>query len=438
MPFSRRRWICLLAATVIEVLLGIAYAWSVFQGPFTEKYGWSISGITGAYTLMCLVTMLFTVFGGEKLRRRLTIRREVFIGGVIYSAAIIGMSLMTGHLPELYFWWGLVLPVGTAMSYPVLLSYALQLFPDRTGLAGGLVSAGYALGSVIWAPLTTVITAAAGDISAAFRVLGILFLAGISLMALLLREVPPDFRRQLREGKKGERQKAPARRSFYNMGRREMLRTEVFYLAMASLLLALSCGNMVISQGSPIMTHHFAVSATEAALVVSLLSVANMGGRMLWGAASDRIGKVRTLGILHIIAAVFTAGLTVLQSQTLFVAALMGTIFAYGGATSMLAPVTEELFGPEYITENYSVTFCGYTLSGMIGPTLVSAIRQGTGSYTPAFLSAALFSGAGTVLCAVLLWKARRQGSSVGWPPCSPERRPAKRGGRGKKMRVKR
>ena len=31
MPFSRRRWICLLAATVIEVLLGIAYAWSVFS-----------------------------------------------------------------------------------------------------------------------------------------------------------------------------------------------------------------------------------------------------------------------------------------------------------------------------------------------------------------------------------------------------------------------
>ena len=117
---------------------------------------------------------------------------------------------------------------------------------------------------------------------------------------------------------------------------------------------------------------------------------------------------MRTLGILHILAAVFAAGLLVLQSQTLFVIALMGTIFAYGGASCMLAPVTEELFGAEHITENYSVTFCGYTLSGMIGPMLTSAIRQGTGSYVPAFLCVVLFSLAGAALCAALLWRTRR------------------------------
>ncbi len=408
MDFIKRRWICLAAATAIEVLLGIAYAWSVFQGPFVEKYGWSISGITGAYTLMSLITMLFTVFAGEKLRRKLSVRREVLIGGVIYSAAILGLSFMGGNLLELYFWWGLVLPVGTAMSYPVLLSYALQLFPDRTGLAGGLVSAGYALGSVIWAPLATVVSGAAGDISAAFRVLGTIFLTGIVLMALLLREVPADFRQRLAARSGAVEKRKPVRRGVYNVGRREMLRTREFFLAILTLMLALSCGNMILSQGSPIMTHYFAVSTTEAAFVVSLLSIANMGGRMLWGAASDRIGKVRTLGILHILAAVFAAGLLVLQSQTLFVIALMGTIFAYGGASCMLAPVTEELFGAEHITENYSVTFCGYTLSGMIGPMLTSAIRQGTGSYVPAFLCVVLFSLAGAALCAALLWRTRR------------------------------
>ena len=407
MAFIRQRWICLAAATIIEVLLGIAYAWSVFQDPFIEKYNWSISGITGAYTMMCLITMLFTVFVGEKLRQRLPIRREVLMGGVIYSAAILGMSFMGGNLLELYWWWGLVLPVGTAMSYPVLLSYALQLFPDRTGLAGGIVSAGYALGSVIWAPLTTVIAGAAGDISAAFRVLGVIFLVGISLMSLLLREVPADFRKMLGDQCERGKKQTSVRWSVYNVGRREMLHTQAFYLAVVALLLALSCGNMILSQGSPIMTHHFAVTTTEAALVVSLLSVANMGGRMLCGAASDKIGKVRTLGILHILAAAFTAGLLVLQQQTLFVIALMGTIFAYGGATSLVAPVTEELFGAEHITENYSITFCGYTLSGMIGPTLVSAIRQGTGSYLPAFVCALLFSLVGIAVCAILLWSTR-------------------------------
>ena len=57
MDFRKRRWICLVSAVLIEALLGVPYAWSVFQQPFIDKYGWTISQISTAYTSMYIFTM---------------------------------------------------------------------------------------------------------------------------------------------------------------------------------------------------------------------------------------------------------------------------------------------------------------------------------------------------------------------------------------------
>jgi len=96
--FRKRRWICLLAAVLIEALLGVAYARSVFQQPFIDKYGWSISQISTAYTSMYIATMLITLFFGQKIRKALPIRKEIMLGGAVYAAALIG----TKHISENY------------------------------------------------------------------------------------------------------------------------------------------------------------------------------------------------------------------------------------------------------------------------------------------------------------------------------------------------
>ena len=395
MPFQKRRWIALAAAVLIEMQLGIAYAWSVFLEPLTAKYGWTVSGITTAYTMMYIFVMLFTMFFGQRLRKALALKKEVLIGGIIYAAALLGMSMMRSSVIELCFWWGIVYSVGTSMSYPVLISYAIELFPDKPGLAGGIVTAGYSLGSVIWAPLTAHIVETTGDISTAFRILGIAFLIGIPVMTVFLMNVSEiPAMKPIAQGTK----QAALPSSIYDMGKSEMIRTGAFYAGMAALILGLACGGMTVSQASPIMTLRFGVSATQAAFVVSLLSVMNMAGRILWGSVSDRIGKLKTLAVLHVIAGVSMAGLLLIHQQTLFTVMLMGTLLAYGGVTCLVAPVTGELFGQAHVAENYTVTFCAFGLSSFFGPSLVSAIRQSTGDYTLAFAVAVVFSVIGAVL----------------------------------------
>ena len=53
--FEKKRWKSLLAGVIINLLAGVAYAWSVFVLPLNERYGWSMSELAMAYTLGTIV-----------------------------------------------------------------------------------------------------------------------------------------------------------------------------------------------------------------------------------------------------------------------------------------------------------------------------------------------------------------------------------------------
>lgn len=402
MDFKKRRWVCLIAGVIIELLSGIAYAWSVFQTPLIEKFGWSVSQVSFAYTLYFLVLMLMSLFFGAKLKRKLSIRAEVLLGAVFYGGGVLLMGFMRSSVLELYLYFGVVASVGTAMIYPVLISYALELFPERTGFAGGLMTAGYGLGAVIWAPVASVVSETTGDIGKAFLLMGVLFFLGIVVLSRLLQAPPEGFRDSVLGAKASGAGKAASAVRLYDVGKSEMVRKPVFYLAMLALLIGLACGNMIITQGAPILQLKFGMAGTVSAVVVSLLSITNTVGRLVWGAFSDRIGKVSTLIWVLLFTAVFMLLLFMTHVVGLFVVILLGTTFCYGGVACLVAPTTEELFGGRHISENYSVTYSAFGLSSLIGPVLISMIREQTGEYTMGFILAAGMAAVG-LLCAVAI-----------------------------------
>lgn len=322
------------------------------------------------------------------------------------------MSFMRSSVLELYLYFGVVAAVGTAMIYPVLISYALELFPERTGFAGGLMTAGYGLGAVIWAPVASVVAESTGDIGKAFLLMGILFFLGIVVLSRLLQAPPEGFRDSvLGEKASDDRQAAASSVRLYDVGKSEMIRKPVFYLAMLALLIGLACGNMIITQGAPILQLKFGMASTVSAVVVSLLSITNTIGRLAWGAFSDRIGKVSTLIWVLLFTAIFMLLLFMVQISGLFIAILLGTTFCYGGVACLVAPTTEELFGGRHISENYSVTYSAFGLSSLIGPVLISMIREQTGEYTMGFILAAGMAVVG-LLCAVAIRaQMRKKGS---------------------------
>lgn len=402
--FKKTRWLCLTAGILIEALAGFCYAWSVVQTPLVEKYGWSISAAAAGYTIYFISGMVFSVLFGSALKKRLTARQEVILGAILYGGGIAALRFMTGSIWFLYLSFGLVASMGTVMIYPVLVAYALELFPDKTGLASGVMTAGYGLGAVIWAPLLVFLNRRVGDIAMTLFYMGAMFLTGILMLSPLIQTPPEDFREMLREDMRAnasnESMKKKAKRKqepIYDLDQSQMMKTPMFYWAMIVLIAGMASGGMVVTQGSPMVQMKLGITAAEAATVVSLLAVANTAGRIVCGVVSDRLGKTRTVGLLHAVTLAVMAAL-ITRRGTMFVAAMMGAVFCYGGFACQVAPVTEELFGGKHIGANYSVTYLSIGLASLFGPQIVGFIRDYFGNYELGYLFGAVMAGVGILV----------------------------------------
>ena len=412
MDFRKKRWISLFAGFGIEALSGLLYAWSVFQAPLMEKYGWSVTQVALTYSLSSISTMLGTMFFGGKAHRLLSVRKELVMGTLLYSLFMMATAFIGGRLILLYLFLGVLSAVGQAFVYPLLIAYAVEMFPDHSGFAGGVMTAGYGLGSVLWAPLATRLHAVTGDISKVFLILGAIFLCGMLLLTLLIFSPPPEFRRQVLEQRSDHVKHhghPPVPASLYDVDTPAMLRMAPFYMTFFALLLSISCGNMIINQAAPIMTLTFGDSAAAAAGLVSLLAVFNVSGRLLWGPISDRLGKTATLVLINILLVLCTLGMLLGFTRSLFTAALLGVILCYGGLACLIAPLTAELFGHRHVTDNYSVMFCVFGCSSLVGPPLISAIRDATGAYTIAYVCSVVFSLLGLGMSLVLFHRITTQ-----------------------------
>ena len=393
MDFKKKRWISLFAGFCIEALAGVIYAWSVFQAPLMEKYGWSVTQVSFTYSLTGISTMLTTILLGSKVHRSMSVRKELILGSLFYCIFMMATAFIHGQLILLYLFFGIFSAAGLAFVYPLLISYAVELFPDHSGFAGGIMTAGYGLGSVLWAPLATKLYTVTGDISAVFFILGGFFLVSILLLSLLIYSPPVGFHQEMLEQWAAHARKTTnSAISLYDVDTPGMLHLPLFYLTFLSLLLILSCGSMIITQASPIMVHTFNTNPVAAASIVSALALANVAGRLFWGAVSDKLSKTAAVVLINLLLAACTLGLLLFSAQKPFTGMLLGVILCYGGLASIVAPLTSELFGDHHVSENYSVMFCIFGFAALIGPPLISSVWDSTHTYTLAYAAAAISS----------------------------------------------
>jgi hypothetical protein len=72
--------------------------------------------------------------------------------------------------------------------------------------------------------------------------------------------------------------------------------------------------------------------------------------------------------------------------------------FAFGSIIGVFPGFTALQFGSKYNSINYGIIFIGFAVSGYFGPTVMSVVRNASGSYQLAFLAAARFATGGLLL----------------------------------------
>lgn len=387
MKIFSERGISLLAGTIMEALVGVNYAYSVFQQPLMQKYGWSIQETSFGYTFYFIMVLLSSLYLCNKIKNGMRIQKVVRLGAVFYSVGVLLMFFIQKSPVELYLYFGGLTSFGCIMISPSITSYAMELFPEKPGFAGGCTSAGYSLGAIIWAPMVSVIAEKTGDIKYAFLFLGILFFSGLFFLSFLLCETG------IREAKERKihhfykyYETKEYQKSLYEVDKKSMLSLLIFYKVMFSLIVVFICGTMVITQAAPILQERFEMSLAESSLAVSLCAVTNTVGRSIWGWISDKYGQIQMLLITHIILILVQLVLLWTGNQLLFTLSLLGITFCFGGASSLVAPMTRKLFGRKNLEENYSVTFSSFAISGVIGSFLISFLKEKFDSFSISFI----------------------------------------------------
>ena len=423
-----------LAAIAVQLTLGIAYIWSVFQnGVANSIFKGDNAGSALTFSLLLMAFTIGSVIGG-KLAAKYTIRRVVFIGGLIVSAGFFLASFLTEDFAWLlWVTYGVMGGAGMGFTYSSIIACAQKWYPHKRGLVSGIIVSALGFGGVIFSPIVEqLIKAFDGDsvkvirdglasglLSSAeaneamlavgkasefgeyrtFMVLSAVFLVVCTVGSFFMKS-PPDGYMLDKVAASPAKTKAAE-----DVSPGAMIKTMRFYLVTVTFLLACMGGLMMIGFAKPIAE---AKGLAETAVVgVIAVSIFNSLGRLLCGALSDKIGRLNTLMILMSGSAVLSLFVNVAEGYMLYVLiALIG--FFYGGIIGSYPSLTSDLFGAKHVGTNYGIVLLGFGLGAIVSSQIaghfrnISAQADDISLMFPAFIIAACCSAAGVVMLVVV------------------------------------
>jgi OFA family oxalate/formate antiporter-like MFS transporter len=391
--YDSKRWLFLCLCMVCNICGGLIYAWSVFVKPIADHFHWTIADASLSFTLMTAIGSCLPMIAG-KLQERFPARLFLLAGGVFFGGGLLALSNTTS-LSQLYIF-SVATGLGLTLVYPSgTISNIVQFFPDKRGLASGLLTGGASLGAVIWAPVGAIMIQNWGVLTT-FKWMGIGFMITICLAAWMVETAPAGYRPRTMENEPESAAKTAAGAGgptiVQDLDWRDMLKSPVFYLVAGAFFAAATSSMMFFGHVSPIAQDMLGISAQAAAGVVVFLAVANTSGRMIWGWISDKLGRFTVIYLLLTFLLAAMLGMTQVTGYFGFVSLVMIVGLCYGGFFSIIAPLLADLFGSKYLAVNFGIMFLMVGLGAFVGPRMAAVIKAASGSYGQAFLIAALFN----------------------------------------------
>lgn len=403
MDLMKKRWLILLASCFVTLCAGSQYAWSVFASPMAEHLsnltGQEITSLAIVFTVTNSVGPI-TMIGGGFINDKLGPKLVLLTGGILFGLGMIGSGFATS-VGMLIVCYGLGVGLGVGMVYGTIVSNAVKFFPDKSGLAGGLTTACYG-GSSVLVPIIVTALLKNNEITAVFKMIGVVMMIIICASAFVIQSCPADFK------VKGFTAAKKAQGKDYSY--QEMLTQPIFYLMLLTLTCGAFAGMMIISQASPIAQKMMGFTPAAAAGVVSILALFNMTGRLVAGSLSDRIGAGGTLRITFVCSLIASVLLYFCNESTvvLFYVGLAVIGFSFGAIMGIYPGFTAQQFGRKNNSVNYGIMFIGFALAGLLGPMIMNTLVQMTGRYQPAFLVSVALAALGEVLINIFMAKSKK------------------------------
>jgi oxalate/formate antiporter len=381
---SGTRWRQLLIGFIVMMVISSPqYVWTLFVPSFQKTTGAVLSEVQWTITiLIVLQTWLSPVQGF--LVERLGPRLLIGVGALLSGAGWIASSTITS-LWGLYASYGLLCGIGTGIVYIGIIGLMVKWFPERRGLATGVVAAGYGFGAILTTFPIDGMMKASGYQHTLF-IFGSIF-AAVGLVGALTLRAPRDAEVAVRPALASTARSATPR---------EMLKSPVFWLMFVMMSMMSTGGLMVITQftsfakafGIDANTSVTILGATMAAIPAALTfdRITNGLTRPFFGFVSDHIGRENTMGIAFILEGAAIYLMLQYRTDPFLLIVLSGLVFFGWGEIFSLFPSTlTDTFGTQYATTNYGFLYMAQGVGSILGAPVAAMIFEQTASWMPVF-----------------------------------------------------
>jgi MFS family permease len=375
---SEHRWRIPVGAVLVHICIGSVYAWSTFNRPIQQLFPdspWWFSPPYTTFTTALVLLGLSAAFGGPWVGRRGP-RAAATAAALFFGTGLLvgGFGLARSQPFLVFLGMGIVGGIGCGLGYISPVSTLVKWFPDRRGMATGMAIMGFGGGAFLAGYLNVYFMDRIG-VASTVMALGATYMVIMLAGARLLRHPPPGWKP---EGWSGPI-KTNAMITDVSVTRNHAIQTPQFYLLWGILFINVTAGIGILAQASPMMQDMFNRTAAQAALVVSIISVFNAGGRFLWASGSDYIGRRNTYLVFFVtqfILFLLIPGLASSSNWLLFQVALFIIFTMYGGGFATIPAFLADIFGPENVGAIHGALLTSWSAAAVAGPVIITELSN--------------------------------------------------------------
>jgi len=388
------RWFIVGLGTLLQLCLGSVYAWSYFQKPLVEGYGWSNTQVAWTFSL-AIGFLGLAAAGGGVLLPKLGPRKLAVTGSLLYGAGylIAALALHLKMLALLWLGYGVIGGIGLGLGYVTPVATVAKWFPDKKGLVTGMVVMGFGFGALLMSKVIAPVLDAVFHNELPFTFAGAGLIVGvIGFAAAAGLRNPPD---------------TPPGSATLTGGAE--IRSRQFGLMWLVFFCNIAAGIAIISFQSPLLQDLWkkvdpamspAALAASGATLIAVSSVFNGLGRLFWGGLSDRLGQLATFRVMLATQVVVFGALMIVGDPWLFGALICYVLLCYGGGFGVMPSFVLNTFGPRLMPVLYGCILTAWSAAGVVGPQVIAWIKDRHGPQASAH---AFGLGAGLLAAGFLL-----------------------------------
>lgn len=386
-------------AILIQLSLGAIYAWSVFTKKITipveegGEYGFSAGQAAGIFSAGLVIFALVMLFAG-RWQAKIGPRKVAILGGLVLGLGYVLGGFFGKTFPAQFACIGILGGAGIGLAYVVPIAVGIKWFPDKKGLITGLAVAGFGFGATIWVKLagswfggllnTTSLFGLPG-VQSVFIIYGITFAVLVLLGSIVMVNPPEGWKPAGWEPPVAGTVTANASGAV-DLTPAQMCKTPQYWGLVLMFTGSASAGLMVIycirlfgidSLQANIGSMTAETAGKIAGTAMAWYAILNGLGRIIWGTASDKLGRKLSLFLMCLIQGImmlmfFKVGAT--EVGLIVGACIIG--FNFGGNFALFPAATADFFGNKTVGQNYPWVFLAYGVAGIAGPQLAGYFKD--------------------------------------------------------------